>query len=418
MSISVKSIFSIAVVFLMVKSLKSQELDSIFKRTDPDTAQTQLNMDAVYNRPSLQVGDSPVNIGGYFEANSIYSTEDGVSDGLSFEGRRLTLIVSAPITKRIKFLSEIEFEDGGEEIDLEFAAVDVSFSPQLNLRGGIVMNPIGAYNQNHDGPKWEFVERPNEAVDLLPVTFSNPGVGLYGKFRQNDWIFGYEAYVTNGFNDNIINNKNSRTSLPAINNAVADEDEEGGGNFSGKPLFTGKIDITHSDIGELGLSYMGGVYNNKTDGDGNLVKSQDRRVDVVAVDFNTTIEATQTKIIGEASHIWIDVPDSYGKQYGDRQWGTFVDVVQPVYQNNILGWQDATVNVAARFNHVDFNVGDFEQTGESIGDEITAITPAISFRPSPQTVFRVNYRYQWQKDIINNPRVKTATWYVGLSTYF
>lgn len=114
----------------------------------------------------------------------------------------------------------------------------------------------------------------------------------------------------------------------------------------------------------------------------------------------------------------MNVPTTYTQQYGERQWGMFADVVQPVYQNNILGWKNATVNVAARFDYVDYNIGHFRETGENIGDEILAVTPAISFRPSSQTVFRLNYRYEWQKDIISNPNAKTATWYFGISTYF
>ena len=43
------------------------------------------------------------------------------------------------------------------------------------------MNPIGAFNQNHDGPKWEFVDRPISATQMLPATWSNVGFGLYGK---------------------------------------------------------------------------------------------------------------------------------------------------------------------------------------------------------------------------------------------
>lgn len=419
MSISVKPIFTL-VLFLGALSTQAQKLDSIFKRNDPDPSSDLLNMEANQNRPTITIDDTPVNIGGYFEANSIYATEEGESDGLAFQARRLALIISAPIMKRVKFLSEIEFENGGEEIEIEYAAVDVNFTPELNLRGGIVINPIGAFNQNHDGPKWEFVERPNEAVDLLPSTFSNPGVGLYGKFRKGNWIFGYEAYLTNGFNENIVNNPDSRTSLPATkeNNPGAEEDDEGFGNHSGKPLFTGKIAIKNRSIGELGLSYMGGVYNKKSNDEGLQIRKHDRQVDVVAVDFNTTIKPTNTTIIAEASYIWVDVPSTYTQQYGNRQWGAFADVVQPVYQNNILGWKDASVNVAARFNYVDFNVGHFNETGENIGDQIIAVTPAISFRPSSQTVFRINYRYEWEKDIINNPSAQTATWYFGISTYF
>ena len=165
-----------------------------------------LNMDAVFNRPSLSFEKVPVALGGYLEANTMHRTEEGITEGLSFQARRLTIFMAASISERIKFLTEIEFEDGGKEVAIEFAALDVAFHPMFNFRGGIVMNPIGAFNENHDGPKWEFVERPDVAVNMLAATQSNAGFGLYGKTYSGNWILGYEAYLTNGFNSKIISN--------------------------------------------------------------------------------------------------------------------------------------------------------------------------------------------------------------------
>src|SRR5699024_5884530 len=192
----------------------SQDYKNLRKDND-----SLLNMDAAFNRPYLISGNSPVSIGGYLEANTIHSTNDkGDTDGLSFQARRLTLFVSASISKRIKFMTEIEFEDGGNEVEIEFASMDVALHSLLNLRGGIVMNPIGAFNENHDGPKWEFVERPNVATEMLGATLSNAGFGLHGKTYYRNWIFGYEAYLTNGFNSTIISNEEDKTYLPAGKN--------------------------------------------------------------------------------------------------------------------------------------------------------------------------------------------------------
>src|ERR1700752_1622 len=73
---------------------------------------SRLNMDAVYSRPFIQVGRLPVALGGYVEGNYQYVSTDGISEGHQFQFRRLTLFVSSAISKRIKFLTEIEFEDG------------------------------------------------------------------------------------------------------------------------------------------------------------------------------------------------------------------------------------------------------------------------------------------------------------------
>jgi hypothetical protein len=143
----------------------------LLRKPPKPTDSLKLNMDAVYDRPMIKAGKVPVSMGGYMEANYQYSSENGISEGHQFQMRRVTLFLASSIAKRLKFLTEIEFEDGTKEINIEFASVDFEFSPLLNLRGGIIMNPIGAFNQNHDGPKWEFVDRPISATHMLPSTW-------------------------------------------------------------------------------------------------------------------------------------------------------------------------------------------------------------------------------------------------------
>lgn len=400
---------------LFVTTLSFAQVDSsLFKRVPvpQDSSQLQLNVDAVYNRPFLQMGKIPVALGGYVEANSHYAVTDGLTEGLSFQMRRLTIFMSSAIGKRIKFLSEIEFEDGTKEINIEFAAVDLELHPLLNVRGGVIMNPIGAFNQNHDGPKWEFIDRPISATTIIPSTFSNVGFGLWGKYYRKKMVFAYEAYLTNGFDDQIISNGENRTWIPA-SKQNAERFEE---SFNGVPLTTVKTAVRHRQIGELGVSWMGGVYN-KFEEDG-LTFDKKRRIDLFAVDFNTTIRKTGTYLNGEWVWAFIDVPSTYSQQFGSQQTGGFADIVQPVLKRKILGFEKAVFNVCARFERVDYNVGTFNETGTKIYDEVWSVVPGISFRPYPQTVLRFNYRYRWDQDLLGNPFSKTAIYQFGFSTYF
>ena len=386
---------------------------SLIKRTPRDTSfQRSMNMDAIYNRPFLSVGKLPVAVGGYVEADYTYIGTDGVTDGHSFRIPRLTVFIASSIHRRIKFLSEIEFEEGGREVNIEFASLDVSFHPLVNFRGGVIMNPIGAFNQNHDGPKWEFVERPIAMTQMLPATWSNVGFGLYGKQYINEWGFGYEVYLTNGFDETIINNPENKTFLPATK-ATSDRFEE---SSNGQPLLTAKVALRRSKIGEIGISYMGGVYN-KFEEDG-LTLDERRRLDVFAIDFNTVIPKLKTYIVGEWAWVHVDIAEAYGQQFGQKQHGGFVDIVQPVMKRNVLGFQNAILNIACRFEYVDWNVGTFRETGGNIGDNLWAVVPGISFRPTGQTVFRINYRRQWQKDLLGNPPSNTAGIQIGISSYF
>jgi hypothetical protein len=369
-------------------------------------------MDAVYNRPFLSYGKLPVSVGGYLEANWQHIGTDGISEGHQFQMRRMTLFVASTISKKIKFLSEIEFEEGGKEIAIEFASLDVEFHPLLNLRGGIIMNPIGAFNQNHDGPKWEFTDRPISATQMLPATWSNAGFGLFGKTYKNDWMFGYELYLSGSFDDAIIDNEESKTFLPASK----ENEERFEESASGTPLTTSKVAIRHKNFGEIGLSYMGGIYN--TFQDDGIVLDEKRRLNVFAIDYNTTLPKTNTFITGEWAWIFVDVPETYTQQYGNKQYGGFLDVVQPILKRKMFGWDNATLNLACRLEFVDWNVGTFNETGENIGDELWSIMPAISFRPTPQTVFRLNYRIQREIDILNNDPSKTSGFSFGISSYF
>ncbi len=404
--------FVIAVFAITYFPAKAQIDPSLLRRVPKDTSKPSLNMDAIYNRPALQAGKLPVSLGGYAEANWQHLGTDGISEGHQFQFRRLSLFVASSISKRIKFLSEIEFEPAEKEIAVEYAAVDVEFHPLLNLRGGMIVNPIGAFNQNHDGPKWEFTDRPISATQMLPATWSNAGFGLYGKYYTKNWMFGYELYLTGGFNNSIIENKENRTFLPAAK-ADAERFEE---SASGEPLLTTKIAIKNTKIGEIGLSYMGGIYN-KWQEDG-LILDKKRRCDVLAVDFNSSIKKTGTTFIGEWAWVFVDVPETYTQQFGNKQQGGFMDIVQPVLKKKILGWENAVLNVACRLEYVDWNVGKFKQTGGNIADDLWSMMPAISFRPTAQTVFRLNYRIQKQRDLLGNIPVNTAGFSFGISTYF
>ncbi len=406
-------IFTIIVITFFYAAAAFAQIDpALLKRIPKDTLNRTMNMDAVYNRPFIGIGKLPVSLGGYMEANWQHLGTDGISEGHQFQFRRVTLFVSSTIGKRLKFLSEIEFEDGGKEIAVEFAALDIELHPLLNLRGGMILNPIGAFNQNHDGPKWEFIDRPISATQMLPATWSNAGFGLYGKHYDKDWMFGYELYLSGSFDNSIVDNPENKTFLPAAKNNSERFEEIN----SGLPLFTGKLAVKNSKIAELGFSYMGGVYN-KFEDDG-LRLDDKRRVDVFAIDFNSTLPKLNTFITGEWAWIKVNVPKTFIQQYGNKQHGGFIDIVQPVLKRKVFGWQNATLNLACRLEYVDWNVGKFTSTGGNIAEDIWSIMPAISFRPTAQTVLRLNYRHQQQQDILGNPPSKTGGFSFGVSTYF
>jgi hypothetical protein len=419
--------FSFLIISLFSFLNSTAQIDSsLLKVSSKDTVKPTLTMDAIYNRPFLKLGKSPVSIGGYAESNWQYISTSGITTGNQFQFRRFSLFVASTITSRIKFLSEIEYENdpagdpdetsSGPEFEIEYAALDIELHPLLNLRGGMIVNPIGAFNQNHDGPKWEFTDRPIAMTQMLPATWRNTGFGIYGKQYIKDWMFGYEFYLTGGFNDAIIDNTEGKTFLPAAKSNTSRFTS----SASGEPMYTGKISVRNDKIGELGLSFMSDVYNTWRI-EGTPVDNK-RNVNVFDVDFNTKIPKLNTTIITEWAWIFVQMPPNYTQQYGNKQFGGFIDIVQPIIKGKILGWDNASLNVAVRGEYVDWNVGKFISTATKMYNDLWSIMPAISFRPTPQTVLRFNYRRQKQRDITGNTVGATigptAGFSFGISTYF
>jgi hypothetical protein len=422
------SCFSFTFIVLVTCLSARAQIDSSLLKTGvkKDTVNRYMTMDAISNRPFLNIDKSPVSIGGYIEADWQYMSTSGITVGNQFQFRRFSLFVASTISKRIKFLGEIEYENdptgepgeatAGPQFSVEYAAVDIELHPLLNISGGMILNPIGAFNQNHDGPKWEFTDRPIAMTQMLPDTWNNAGFGLFGKQYFKHWMFGYEFYMTGGFNDSIIDNSLGKTFLPAAKS----NPNRFSASASGEPLYTGKISISHDRFGELGLSFMSDVYNTwRVEG---APIDNKRSLFVFDINYNTIIHKPGTAITTEWAWVYVQIPPDYSPEYSSKQFGGYIDVVQPFYRGRVLDWNHATFNFAVRLEYVDWNVGNFTATGTKMYNNLWSIMPAISFRPTPLTVIRFNYRYQNQKDITGNTVGATigttAGFSLGLSTYF
>lgn len=380
-------------------------LTPIFGQQDTSVVQ-----DAIYNRPFiLNTSDFPVALGGYLEGNTNYFSEDGVSEGFSMEFRRFNIFLYSTIIPRVRFLAELEFEHGTEEISIETAQVEFEFLQALVFRAGIMVVPIGAYNVNHDPPKYEFVERPLETTQIIPSTLSDIGFGFNGKIFWNNLLFTYDAYLVNGLSDGIILNDQGRTFLES-----GKSEERFAEDNNGSPTFSGRLAVKSLSFGELGISYYRGIYNSFQI-EGEIVDAK-RSIGIAAIDFNTKIE--KLIIQGEFAVNSIDVPKDISEIFGTKQWGGYVDIVYPIIQANILGFDKSVINLAVRLERVDYNVGEFAETGKNIYDDINGLSFAISFRPAPVTVFKANYIHFWSRDALGNPTVETAGFQFGIATYF
>lgn len=159
-----------------------------------------------------------VKIGGYvdfrFASRSIdegfetRETVDHINPGLtdvtnfkrtSFLAPRMVLGVAAAVTDNLLFNSEIEYEFAGEEVDVEQAYLEYRVRPQFNLRGGIIVMPLGRFNLFHDSNLLDITPRPLVSTLVIPSTYSDTGIGALGEFKLGrNARLTYEGYIVNG----------------------------------------------------------------------------------------------------------------------------------------------------------------------------------------------------------------------------
>jgi hypothetical protein len=370
-----------------------------------DTAMVQ---GGIYQRPFL-VSAGRTAVGGYAEGNANYFRTDGVGEGFSMELRRFNIFLFSSAGRRLRFISELEFEHGVEEIALETALVDFMVNPSLVLRAGILLPPIGAFNVNHDSPRYEFVERPLVSTRIIPSTLSEVGFGAHGRLAPPGFSLSYDAYLTNGLGDGVLLNQTGRTDLPSGKSESRFEEDN-----NGSPAFSGRLAAQSRRFGELGLSYYGGIYNTyRIEG---VTVDEKRRLSILALDFNTGIRSLSLR--GEVAWAAVNVPDDLAELMGERQWGVYLDAVLPVWRPRIRGLPSPVVDLGLRLERVDFNRGKFASTDLKIFDELDALTASVSFRPLAGTVFRANYRRESFRDPQGNPPSRTGGFQVGFATYF
>jgi hypothetical protein len=140
-------------------------------------------------------------IGGYGEIT--YNNLQGVPPVVDV--RRLVLYVGHNFSDRLRFCSELEVEhavssaaDQGE-FEVEQAYLDGLFTPHLNLRGGLVIMPVGIVNVYHEPPTFNGVDRPDVDTLVIPSTWREPGLGLFGEIMP---ALRYQLYLVNGLNAN------------------------------------------------------------------------------------------------------------------------------------------------------------------------------------------------------------------------
>ena len=147
--------------------------------------------------------DQGVAIGGYGEmlyTNYAGDREDGEPSGKTdqLDYLRQVLYFGYKFSDSILFNSEIEFEhastDKSGSVSVEFAYLEFQMRPEIGLRAGMLLVPVGFINELHEPPIFYGARRPEVERAIIPTTWRENGAGLFGSAGP----FEYRSYVVVG----------------------------------------------------------------------------------------------------------------------------------------------------------------------------------------------------------------------------
>lgn len=237
-----------------------------------DRLQAERGASADPARQAPQQALQPVSISGDFQAAADTESRLPVAGYMDFhvnkdsgdafrpDFHRFVLLFGHSFSERIKFWSELEVEhaliEGGEEsgeVALEQAYVDVLLKPWFNLRGGMLLAPVGIINERHEPPSFNGVERPFVESIIIPTTWRELGFGFTGDVGRG---FRYRTYLTSALD----------ASRFDAENGIAGGKTSGFDASMRNPAFVGRLEYAGVRRLTLGASYYTGLAGFNTPG--------------------------------------------------------------------------------------------------------------------------------------------------------
>lgn len=184
------TILSFSILFSL--SAQDDDFDATVDEDDKKTATGGFGADLAKNL-------SFVNFNGYI-TNEFFSGTNGGNS--TFDNHYFNIFISSQLTDKIFIEGQLEYEHGGQDIDVRYAYADYKLSEAFVIRSGKFLVPAGQFNE-YLYPEYlnKTVSRAYVNREISPSAWGEVGVQFRGRFDSGgSAVPFYSVYVVNGLN--------------------------------------------------------------------------------------------------------------------------------------------------------------------------------------------------------------------------
>lgn len=352
--------------------------------------------------------DHGLSFGGYGEM--LYENYAGSLDSGArattrdqFDMLRGILYTGYKYNDKVIFNSEIEYEHGstgsGGEVSVEFAYLDFLARPQLGVRTGLVLIPMGLVNELHEPTAYLGAKRSVTESAIMPSTWREMGAGVFGEVGNVSW----RGYVVNSLNGRNFSAGGVRGGRQKGAKALAED-----------LAITGRVDWQPVVGTTIGASFFSG-----NTGQRNLVSDSvvDARYTVYDVHADARFRGVILRglwsrgSLDDAAELNTLNSLTANRSVGKTMGGWYAEAGYDL--SSLLPFGEASFTPYARYEQVDTQRTVPTGFLRNPANDQTIFTYGLQFKPLPQTVFKVDYQ-----NVDNEAGTGLDQWNLGIGYIF
>ncbi len=354
-----------------------------------DTDQSYNGMGSAASK--VYYSKNPLAIGGYGEM--YYANPDNGDDYTNVY--RFVTYLGYRFSDSVILNAEIEYEYGanaedGGEVVVEFMYLDFLWREEANLRVGNLLVPMGLINLRHEPILFNTVQRPEVERYLIPSTWHETGVLVYGRFGATG--IEYTAGMINALN---LNNEETAN---AARSWIRDGQQGSSKNAAYAPAFVARVDYTGVNGLLLGASfYYGSASNLKDPQPGDTIQNISG-LSATMFDLHASYEAGAFKAYGLYTQTTLDGAEKIGDGTVKKGSGYYANLS---YDVGSLAALEYNVPLFVQYQ----NYNPVEKTVDGLNEaryKTEIVTIGANFFPVDQVVLKTDYAMKKVNNVDEN----------------